>query len=222
MTIQSHEGGVILLAEKCLFPIRNDGNSSEDAPKKRWGVTKLSSCTLRKAGILRSCSCSACENQTSSLEQKDLLYFLATVWALLLWEFAEVDTVQIGVHNIFSSSAGSVKKQHMRLLATSRSQTKTVNELFKAEGWSVYNMDERHYPYLIRGLYFNMVRKMRLNGLPKGEQGEEVCLHLSLPNMSLVKKNDRMKNSFLQICDITLVLDIDQNECFLVYKTTVT
>jgi hypothetical protein len=186
MTIQSHEGGVILPAEKCLFPIRNDGNSPEDAPEKRWGVTKLSSCTLRKAGILRSCSCSACENQTSSLEQKDHLYFLATVWALLLWEFAEVDTVQIGVHDISSSSAGSLKKQHMRLLATSRSHTKSINELFKAEGWSVSTVGERHYPYFNTGivLYHGHGEKnsAALNCLNEGEQVEEVFLRLSLPN----------------------------------------
>lgn len=200
MAVQSHEEGVIFPAEKCLFPIRNDGNSLEDAPEKRWGVTKLSSCTLKKAGILKSCSCSSCENQTDSLEQKDPLYFLAVVWALLLWEFAEVDTVQIGVRDIFSSSAGRVKKQHMRLLAASRSQTKSVNELLNAKGWSVSNVSEGHCPYFNTGIVLchgqgekNVAALDCLDRvqefIAEGEQDEEVFLHLSLPNMSLPGKN---------------------------------
>ncbi|KFY08363.1 hypothetical protein V492_06294 [Pseudogymnoascus sp. VKM F-4246] len=210
MTIQSHEKQVIFPAEKCLFPIRNDGNSPEDAPEKRWGVTKLSSCTLRKAGILSSCSCSSCENQTNGVEQKDPLYFLAVVWALLLWEFAEVDTVQIGVHDILSSQAGRMKKQHMRLLASSRSQTKTINELLTGKGWSVSNVSESHYPYFNTGiaLYHS-----------QGEKNVAVldCLDRTRTAQEFITEGEQEE----EVCDMTLVLNLDQSECFLVYKTTV-
>ncbi|KFY19406.1 hypothetical protein V491_04456 [Pseudogymnoascus sp. VKM F-3775] len=185
MAIQSCEKGSILPAEKCLFPIRNDGNS----PEKRWQMTKLSSCTLAKAGIPRSCSCSSCEGQANGLEQKDPLYLLAIVWALLLWEFAEVDTVQIGVHDMFSP-AGRVEKQNMRLLAASRSQTKAVNGLLKAEGWSVSNA-EKNIPVLD---YYGT--RMVQGLIENGQQNE-------------------------QACDITLVLDLDRTEWFLVYNTAV-
>lgn len=190
MTIQSCEKGSILPAEKCLFPIRNDGNS----PEKRWQMTKLSSCTLAKARIPRSCSCSSCEGQANVLEQKDPLYFLAVVWALLLWEFAEVDTVQIGVHDMFSP-AGRVEKQNMRLLAASRSQTKAVNGLLKAEGWSVSNVGKSHCPYFNTGivLYHGQAEKnipvldcygtRMVQGLiENGQQNEQVFLYNSFPN----------------------------------------
>lgn len=190
MAIQPHEEGSILPAEKCLFPIRNDGN----LPEKGWQMTKLSSCTLRKAGVLRSCSCSSCENQTNGLEQKEPLYFLAAVWALLLWEFAEVDTVQIGVHDIVSP-AERVEKQSMRLLAASRRQTKAVNGLLKAEGWSVSNVSENHCPYFNTGivLYHGQAEKnipglycygtRMVQGLiASGQQNEQVFLYNSFPN----------------------------------------
>lgn len=142
------------------------------------------------------------------MEQKDPLYLLATVWALLLWKFAEVDTVQIGVHHIFSSSDESVKKQHMRLLASTRSQIKTVNELSKPEGWTISNISEGHYPYFNTAvvLYNSQGEKNAaalgcLDGAKaaqelflEGEHDEEVFLSHSLPNMSLLRKNNRIKN----------------------------
>lgn len=170
--------------------------------KKRWGVTKLCSCTLKQAGILGSSCTTSCQYQTNSREQKDPLYFLAAVWALLLWEYAEVDTVQIGVQEIFSSSTGSVKKQRMRLLTSSRSRTRGVSELLEPERWSVSNVSEGHCPYFNTGIVLyhgqgkeevatldSSDRRRRVQkDLVDGEQQEEVFPHHLLLSTSLLKK----------------------------------
>jgi hypothetical protein len=160
MVNQHPNGGSNLPTEKCLFPIRNDGNTSVDKDETHWGRTKLCTCTLEAAGILPSSSCApSCPNQDQELtpslkaEQKDPICFLATVWALILWEYAEVDTVQIGVHQTTGPlTARSAEKQHMKLFASARSRMGAASDLFHIEGWSVSNVNLSHYPYFNTGV----------------------------------------------------------------------
>jgi hypothetical protein len=140
--------------------MRNDGNISAENDETHWGRTKLCTCTLEAAGILPSSSCApSCPNQgqepnpSLKAEQKDPLCFLATVWALILWEYAEVDTVQIGVHQTTGPyTARSAEKQHMKLFASARSRTGAASDLFHIEGWSVSKVNLSHYPYFNTGV----------------------------------------------------------------------
>ena len=159
MTVQSLEGEITLPSKKCLFPIRNDGNTTDNG-KTHWGRTQLCTCTLKAVGIIPSSSCKAsCPNQdkepnwSPKAQQKDPLCFLATVWALILCEYAEVDIVQIGVCQTPGPlTAGNAAKQSMKLFSSAPSQMGSISELFHLEGWSVSSVSQSHYPYFNTGL----------------------------------------------------------------------
>jgi hypothetical protein len=75
------------------------------------------------------------------------------VWALILWEYAEVDTVQIGVHQTTGPfTARSAEKQYMKLFASARSRTGAASDLFHIERWSVSNVNLSYYPYFNTGV----------------------------------------------------------------------
>ncbi|EAW07086.1 nonribosomal peptide synthetase fmqA [Aspergillus clavatus NRRL 1] len=199
MAINQHEDGSFPPAEKCLFPIRNDGNLSADTVTKLWGVTNLCSCALQQAGIFDSSSCSSCLNSIPTSKQRDPIFFLATIWALLLWEYAEVETAHVGVQEISSSADDTGSKKHMRLLGAPRSPNLTLAQLSRGKGWSVSKGNRNHFPYFNTGIvvYRNSSRP---------DTPESDCLTTA---------NDD------ETCDIILVVDPTQSEWYLKYKTAV-
>ncbi|KAJ6078878.1 hypothetical protein N7467_008631 [Penicillium canescens] len=229
MTIQHPNGGSNLPTEKCLFPIRNDGNTSADNDKTHWGRTKLCTCTLEAAGILSSSSCPpSCPNQgqepnpSLKAEQKDPLCFLATVWALILWEYAEVDTVQIGVHQTTGPfTARSAEKRHMKLLASARSRTGAASDLFHIERWSVSNVNLSYYPYFNTGVaLYHGQDEEAVNDMGEKKIAEQFVARKShqIDDEGSEKEIEEVEQ---EQCAIMLALDLEKSEWFLVYKTAV-
>ncbi|KAG0155453.1 hypothetical protein PDIDSM_1030 [Penicillium digitatum] len=215
MTIQSIEGEINLPTEKCIFPIRNDGNLSDDG-QAIWGRTKLSTCTLEEVGILPSSPCkSSCLNQGQEPDQniiarqKDPLYFLATVWALVLCEYAEVDIVQIGGYQACGSfTTEGAEKQNMKLLASAPRRTESVSELFCLEGWSVSNVNQTHFPYFNTGVAIYQGRDR--------EAGIDAAENRIAGESGIAGEGEEEKQ-----CDIMLVLDLDNSEWSLEYKSSI-
>jgi hypothetical protein len=153
MAIIQHEDRSLPPAEKCIFPVRNDGNLPGDTATKPWAVTSLCSCALKQAGIFYSSPCSpCCLNNVPTSKQRDPLFYIATIWALLLWEYAEVDTAQVGIQEISSPTDERGRKKHMKLLAASRSQNTTLYQLSNGKGWSLSEGTPDHFPYFNTGI----------------------------------------------------------------------
>ncbi|GIJ83208.1 nonribosomal peptide synthase [Aspergillus pseudoviridinutans] len=200
MAIIQHQDGSPFPAEKCLFPIRNDGHLPGDIATKPWGVTNLCSCALKQAGIFYSSPCSpCCLNSVPTSKQRDPLFYLATIWALLLWEYAEVDTAHVGIQEISFCTDERGLKKHMKLLAASRSQNTTLYQLCKGKGWSLSNGTPDHFPYFNTGIVL-------YHGSSRPDTPE---------SDSPTAENDE------ETCDVMLVVDTAQSEWYLRYKTAV-
>nr|ADY16697.1 TqaA [Penicillium aethiopicum] len=215
MTVQSLEGEITLPSKKCLFPIRNDGNTTDNG-KTHWGRTQLCTCTLKAVGIIPSSSCKAsCPNQdkepnwSPKAQQKDPLCFLATVWALILCEYAEVDIVQIGVCQTPGPlTAGNAAKQSMKLFSSAPSQMGSISELFHLEGWSVSSVSQSHYPYFNTGLAIYQGQHEK----PGTDAGENWIAG----DLGKASEGEEEKQ-----CAIMLALDLENSEWSLEYNTSV-
>ncbi|GFF57195.1 nonribosomal peptide synthetase 12 [Aspergillus udagawae] len=200
MAIIQHGDGSLPPAEKCLFPVRNDGNLPGDTATKPWAVTSLCSCALKQAGIFYSSPCSpCCLNNVPTSKQRDPLFYIATIWALLLWEYAEVDTAQVGIQEISPPTDERGRKKHMKLLAASRSQNTTLYQLSNGTGWSLSKGTPDHFPYFNTGIVLH-------HGSSRPDTPESDVL---------TAENDE------ETCDLILVIDTTQSQWYLLYKTAV-
>lgn len=134
----------VLRDEKCLFPVRNDGKLLVD----EWRVTELAISSGEKG--LKLC------RTTCPTAGADPRYLAAAAWALLLWRFAEVDTVQIGLQDIPPGANEDILeaglKRGMKVLAASRRQVQLLNELWQGDTWSISDADPTCYSYFDTGI----------------------------------------------------------------------
>ncbi|RHZ49214.1 nonribosomal peptide synthetase fmqA [Aspergillus thermomutatus] len=183
----------VLRDEKCLFPVRNDGK----LPVDEWRLTELAIPSLGKG--IKSCPAAG----------EHPRYFVAAVWALLLWRFAEVDTVQMGLKEIPATAEKDILdaglKKGMKVLAASRRRIALLNELFQEDTWSISDADPTRYSYFDTGIV-----------LCRGNSQD--CLRKTRLPIQLLKTNE-------EACNVMLVLELDFDsnwrKCFLAYKSTV-
>ncbi|KAF7155563.1 hypothetical protein CNMCM5623_008105 [Aspergillus felis] len=113
------------LVRKCLFPMRNDGGLLNE----EWIITELPRSSFEEG--MRFCLTA----------KQDPRYFIAVAWALVLWCFADVDTVQIGMSEIPATDERKLVraglKRRMKLLAASRTPVNAINKLLQEKGWVI-------------------------------------------------------------------------------------
>ncbi|KAH1344162.1 hypothetical protein KXV68_000815 [Aspergillus fumigatus] len=187
----------VLRDEKCLFPVRNDGKLLVD----EWRVTELAISSGEKG--LKLC------RTTCPTAGADPRYLAAAAWALLLWRFAEVDTVQIGLQDIPPGANEDILeaglKRGMKVLAASRRQVQLLNELWQGDTWSISDADPTCYSYFDTGIV--------------------ICRGNSQDCLAKCRSPNQLRKANGEACNVLLVLelDLDSNwrKCFLAYKTTV-
>lgn len=156
MTIQSTVEKVDSVA-KCLFPTRNDGNVVGEG-QTTWDQIDICTCTLPGLTARPLCKPS-CPNQGLqrglglAAERDDPLCFLATVWARILSEYAEVDFIRIGVCQATGTfTADMAEKSRMEVFTATRIRMDPVSEFLSMDRWSVLPAKQSDYPYFNTGI----------------------------------------------------------------------
>jgi hypothetical protein len=137
MTINQH---VPLPTEKCIFPFRNDG----ETPEKRWKVVELPTSCLEEG--MRACQATEANHA----------FVLATVWALVLWQFADTETACMGLTEVLAageeSFGGIALKRQMKMLAASRNRNRPVKDLFQADEWNMSSINQASHSHFNTGI----------------------------------------------------------------------
>ncbi|CAG8947178.1 unnamed protein product [Penicillium salamii] len=156
MTVQSTVEKIDSV-EKCIFPIRNDGNVVGEG-ETTWDHIDICTCTL--PGLTARPLCKpTCPNHGLqrglglAAERDDALYFLATVWARILSEYAEVDFIRIGVCQATGTfTADMAEKSQMEVYVATRIRMDPVSEFLSMDRWSVLPAKQSDYPYFNTGI----------------------------------------------------------------------
>ncbi|KAL5363806.1 hypothetical protein BJX96DRAFT_178400 [Aspergillus floccosus] len=141
--------------------------------------------------------------------KRDPRYFMTLVWALVLWRFADTETVQIGMNKLTAKGEGELVnaglKRRMKLLAASSMAVSAIDELLQEEAWTIRDALETQYADFNTGIVLY-----------------EGCPNRELDTVSLLKELYKMDD---EICDLMLISELGPGhqwqKCFLAYRTAV-
>lgn len=67
----------------------------------------------------------------------DIQYFLATIWSLVVYRFADAEQVLIGLCDSIDHDGNAMSKANMRVVTAPLNEKRPVKSLFRTAGWSL-------------------------------------------------------------------------------------